>query len=175
MSIVNIKLTDMINEIGEGESYNLLADFSCKMDSDVEYFLRKKAIPFEIAHKARTSLLCWVNKYKGEFGIIAYYSLAVKPFNLDNISVTKQKKIRGGSISKNKKDNNISAILIGQIGRNDNESAYLSSNALFSEIFQSIYQINLLIGTRLIYLECRDITKLRKIYEEKGFRLLEDK
>lgn len=175
MSVVNIKLTDLINKIGEGETYNLLADFSCSKEKDVEYFIKKKAIPFELMHKARTSLLCYIGEDKSEFEIIAYYSLAIKPFNLDGISQTKQKSIRGGALPRGKKDNNISAILIGQLGRNDNSKVYLSSNALFAELFKSIHQVNVHIGTRIVYLECHDNQKLREIYTEKGFQVLKDK
>lgn len=106
--------------------------------------------------------------------IIAYYSLASNVFHLEGLSKNLQKQIRGGAPTRRNKHNVVASILIGQLGRNEKAKSYFSSNALFLELFKSINEINLLVGTRIIYLECRDIEKLKDLYISRGFKLLTD-
>ena len=172
MAIVNIQLTELISQLGMSAVDKLLADFCCELDSDVECFIRKKAIPFEKNDLSRTYMIFWVDESGEEYEILAYYSLASKSFCLDGLSKGVQKRIRGGGQQPSQKVNAVSCILIGQIGRNSKSSAYFPSEALFREIFVSIRAINSAIGTRIFYLECKDIPKLKAIYESKGFQLL---
>lgn len=174
MSIVNIKLNDYLEKAGIDETKSLLSSFFCSRDCDVEYFIRNKAIPFEFSDHSRTTLICWLDDENGELELIAYYSIANQVFYLDQLSSSLQKKLRGGEIRENQKSNSLTAILIGQLGKNEHASCPINSNALFSELFSSINDINKLIPSRLIYLHCKDIPKLRILYEEKGFQLLLD-
>jgi len=41
-----VRLVDLVDEIGEDEVQNLLADYSCPLNLDMEDFLRNKAILF---------------------------------------------------------------------------------------------------------------------------------
>jgi hypothetical protein len=164
----------MISMLGTSAVEKLLADFSCNLDCDVEYFIRRRAIPFEMMDLSRSSLIFWINDTNSDFEILAYYSLASKSFCLDGLSKSTQKRIRGGDSLPSQKVNAVSSILIGQIGRNSNSSMHFPSEALFREIFISIRAINSIIGTRIVYLECKDIPKLRSIYESKGFTLLKN-
>jgi hypothetical protein len=174
MPIVNIQLTELISKFGTSTVIKLLADFCCKLDCDVEHFIRKKAVPFEVMDHSRTSLIIWVNETNDDYEILAYYSLASKSFCLDGLPRSTQKRIRGGDPLPSQKTNAVSSILIGQIGRNSNSSLHFPSEALFREIFVSIRAINCVIGTRIIYLECKDIPQLKSIYESKGFQLLKN-
>lgn len=142
------------------------------MKKTQENFLHKKAILFEKTDKARTTLICWQNENNEIEEIIAYYTLANKALNVSSLSKNKQKEIRGGA-PLNSKDVEVPSFLIGQIGRNDNTKSPLESNALFKEIFSTLRKANKIIGTRIAYLECKDHPKLREIYENKGFKLLE--
>lgn len=174
MSIVNIKLNDYLEKAGIDETKSLLSSFFCSRDSDVEYFIRNKAIPFEYSDHSRTTLICWLDDENGELELIAYYSIANQVFYLDGLSATLQRKLRGGEIREKQKSNSLTAILIGQLGKNDRASCPINSNSLFNELYSSINEINKLIPSRLIYLHCKDVTKLRTIYESKGFQLLND-
>lgn len=42
--LVNLK--DMIQELGEGRTKEILSEFSCPLNKDVEFFLHCKAIEF---------------------------------------------------------------------------------------------------------------------------------
>lgn len=53
--LVNLK--DMIQELGEGRTKEILSEFSCPLNKDVEFFLHCKAIEFARQGIAQTQLL----------------------------------------------------------------------------------------------------------------------
>ncbi|AUD65223.1 hypothetical protein BK011_05825 [Tenericutes bacterium MZ-XQ] len=172
MSLVSIKLNDYLEKAGIDETEKLISSFFCSRDEDVDYFIHEKAIPFEYSDHSRTTLLCWLDEEKNELELIAYFAIAGQVFYLDRLSATLQKKIRGNGVKKS--SNSIPAFLIGQIGKNDRATYPIGSEVLFNEIFKSVQEINKYLPSRLIYLHCKDIPKLRNIYESKGFQLLVD-
>ena len=44
---VKMSLKKMLAQIGEDNVMTILSDFSCPINLDIEYFLKKKAIEFE--------------------------------------------------------------------------------------------------------------------------------
>lgn len=58
--LVNLK--DMIQELGEGRTKEILSEFSCPLNKDVEFFLHCKAIEFARQGIAQTQLV--VTSYK---------------------------------------------------------------------------------------------------------------
>ena len=52
-----ISLKDLINEMSEEELDRLLSSFECVLDSDIEYFLKNRAVTYEELSKARTFLV----------------------------------------------------------------------------------------------------------------------
>ena len=142
MGIISLQLNTYLEKAGIDDATSLLSGFSFERDTDVEYFIREKAIPFEYADHARTTLICWLDDTTKSLSLIAYYSIANQVFKLDRLTKSKQRSIRGGNVRDNNKDNTVSALLIGQIGKNDNAPITLNSNALFNQIFLSIHTIN---------------------------------
>lgn len=53
--LVNLK--DMIQELGEGRTKEILSEFSCPLNKDVEFFLHCKAIEFARQGIAQTQLV----------------------------------------------------------------------------------------------------------------------
>lgn len=43
---VQVNLNNMLKELGENRVNNILSNFSCPLNRDVEYFLHHKAIEF---------------------------------------------------------------------------------------------------------------------------------
>ena len=62
--LVNLK--DMIQELGEGRTKEILSEFSCPLNKDVEFFLHCKAIEFARQGIAQTQLV--VTSYKDKPG-----------------------------------------------------------------------------------------------------------
>ena len=72
--IVNLKI--LIEEIGEEPVKELLSNFSCPLNKDVEIFLKQKAIEFSKQGLSQTHLV--FASYKGNPEIVGYFCLANK-------------------------------------------------------------------------------------------------
>lgn len=82
--------------IGEDSLYELLSDFSCPDNPDVEYFLLHNAIEFTKKDQSVTYLV-----FNAEDAtIVGYFALAVKPISVNaaNISKTMARKLSRVSI-----------------------------------------------------------------------------
>ena len=77
--------------IGEESLYDLLSDFSCPKNPDVEYFLLHNAIEFTKKDQSITYLVFDAE----DASLVGYFSLAVKPISVRaaNISKTMAKKL----------------------------------------------------------------------------------
>ena len=93
--------------------------FSCQHEVDLENFLINKSILYENSQYGKTFLL--VDKVllqQGEFQIVAYYTIAMKSLDINQLSKKKRRKVLGGQPGRDQM-NSMSAYLIGQLGRND--------------------------------------------------------
>ena len=52
-----VNLEELVLQVGEERAKEVLSDFSCPMNADVEYFLRHKAIEFSKQRLAQTHLV----------------------------------------------------------------------------------------------------------------------
>ena len=82
--------------IGEESLYDLLSDFSCPKNPDVEYFLLHNAIEFTKKDQSITYLVFDAE----DASLVGYFSLTVKPISVraSNISKTTAKKLSRVSI-----------------------------------------------------------------------------
>ena len=60
---VLVNLRDMIEQLGEDKTKNILSNFSCPLNKDVDGFLKNKSIEFSKQGIARTHLV--LASYKG--------------------------------------------------------------------------------------------------------------
>lgn len=65
--LVNLK--DMIQELGEGRTKEILSEFSCPLNKDVEFFLHCKAIEFARQGIAQTQLVVILQRQTSAGGI----------------------------------------------------------------------------------------------------------
>ena len=116
-----VNLLDLI-EGGEEEALNnILVEFSCPCNKDVENFLKEKAVAFSKQRIAATYLV--FKQYKGEDVVVGYFSIAQKYFHIDlkrgALSKTLRKRINKFAVWEESLHRYIvSAILIGQLGKN---------------------------------------------------------
>ena len=57
----------MIQELGEGRTKEILSEFSCPLNKDVEFFLHCKAIEFARQGIAQTQLVATIHLYPGAY------------------------------------------------------------------------------------------------------------
>ena len=171
---IEFSLSDFLNEIGEEAFDELVSDFYCPYDEDIEYFLRHKAIPLEMAEfqSSKTYLVGFVNS-QNKFSLCGYYTLSNNPFTLsDKLSKSKRKSLTEGGTSKKA----ISAILIGQLSKNYNRALNytIDGSDLLAFALNTISSVYNSAGLDLVYLECKDVPKLKEFYERNHFELYVD-
>lgn len=169
-----------LGEILDNKEYNIkkiedaFKRFSCQREIDLETFLVKRAIVYENANHGKTYLCldkCALTK--GDFIILAYFTLAQRAVDITNFSKKKKKNLLGSFPGR---DNvtSITSYLIGQLGRNDEcSSDKLSGNQLLNECYHAISMAARIVGGKLIVLECRE-HMFEKFYEKNDFKKLYD-
>lgn len=171
MSYFVLKLGDMIEEIGETMCKQLIANFSCPLDADIEYFLKEKAILFEKLNISRTYLV--YTPYRGKKILVGYFSIANKTLSVrKDISKRLRKKLIGTT---RKKIETIPVYLIGQLSKNYFDCLeklnLISGEELLRLAFKKIIEAQNVVGGRIILVECADKPKLREFYERYGFKI----
>lgn len=148
--------------------------FSCQREIDLENFLLRKAETYERSDVGKTYLCVDKEKLEnGEFVILAYFSLAQRSVDLDELSNKKRRKLLGSYPGRDKLKS-ISAFLIGQLGRSDDcSSEDLSGQQLLNECYHVISLAARIVGGNLLVLECRE-HMYEKFYEKQGFKKLYD-
>lgn len=170
-----VNLLTLIEEIGEDAAKNILSDFSCPINEDVEQFLRVKAIDFAKQGWAQTHLV--YASYKERWVLVGYYALAnkticIKDKLMRTISNTLRKRLsKFARYEQDAKVYVLSAPLIGQLGKNftNGYNCLITGDELLYEAINKIKSIQLSIGGRFAYLECEDKPKLIDFYKENGF------
>ncbi len=168
--IVNLKI--LIEEIGEEPVKELLSNFSCPLNKDVEIFLKQKAIEFSKQGLSQTHLV--FASYKGNPEIVGYFCLANKYITVqrEKLSKTLRKRISKFSVL----DQSVgyyclSSPLIAQLGKNfkNGIDILISGDELLQMACDKVSRIQLDLGGRFAYLECEDKPKLIEFYLSNGF------
>lgn len=160
----------MIEAFSSSELNEILSSFSCPQNSDVEDFLvnPNKAIRFELTENSRTYIIL----DDETSNLLGYFSLTFKEIVLENKKISKTEIKNLDGISKNA--SRIKAFLIGQIGKNKGiNNNYLNLKLILDDVYTVISKVQSLIGGRVIFLECENIPRLIRLYENHGFKLLE--
>lgn len=143
-----------------------MTGFECKLDSDIEEFIRTKAIPYEKAHKCRTYLFLGSDFFRVPRPmIIAYLSIALSNTKLNpDVSNTMKKRMDG--IFKN---DEAPCYLIGQIAKNDRYPGEIDGRDLIECAIKIIRIGHKAVGGRFIRVDIKNNEKLIRFYEENGF------
>jgi len=151
----------------------VLSLFFCTKNSDVETFLRDKAITFEKASRARTYLILDEEALTdGKIDIIAYFTVSMKALNLrEGISKNVRKHLDGLG---NKQGSTFVVYLIGQLGKNDNYRSEIDGKELIAMAIATIKEAYDVVGGRYILVECEPVPGLKKLYEDNDFTFLQE-
>lgn len=168
--IINLK--DIYNELGENETKELLKEFSCPLNKDVEYFIKNKAIEFSKQDISRTYIV--MSSYRQKNVIVGYFAITNKSTVIKRfiLSKTKRKRLlKFANYDEDIKGYHIALPLIGQIGKNyyNGYNTIITGDVLLKLACNKIKEIQNAIGGRYVFLECEDNPKLVEFYESNGF------
>lgn len=168
--IINLK--DIYNNLGEERTKEILNEYKCELNQDVEYFFKEKAIEFSKQDISRTYIV--MSQYKDKNVIVGYFAITNKVTNIKKIklSETKRKRLLKFAVyDKGSKSYSIALPLIGQLGKNYNNdyNKLISGDILLKLACDKIKEAQELLGGRFVFLECEDKSKLKDFYESNGF------
>ncbi len=165
------------NEIGEADLKQLISDFSCPLNPDVEKFLTKNAIEFTKKNQSVTYLVFTTE----DAVLVGYFTLAIKPITLSAEGFSNNVKRKLARVSELDAENNtfaLSAYLIAQLGKNFTGEANkrISGQQLLEVAMETVYDLQFMAGGMVVFLEAENHPKLLNFYdEENGFKEFEIK
>ncbi len=159
----------------EEKAKKLISVFLCRKDTDIENFLKERAIKFEKLGKSRTFFI--FDEDEENFKILAYFTLSMQVLIIQKemISGNKAKKLDG--LTSNRGGSRItefSTILIGQLAKNEMHSSLINGYEVMEYCLAKMLEGQSILSGRIIMLECKNVPNLVKIYEEFGFSVLEN-
>lgn len=167
-----ISLEDMYEAMSEENIRNILNNFECSKNKDVEYFIKEKAIEFLKLGISKTFLV--TTSYKDKQVIVGYFALTNKVTRIKKtlLSKTKQKRLRQfGVEDEERKYYTISLPLIGQLGKNykNDYNELISGDVLLKLACDKVKEAQQILGGKFVFIECEDKEKLKRFYESNGF------
>ena len=159
-------------DLGEDELRQILSEFLCDKNPDVERFLKEQAIEFTRKNQSVTYLVF----SNDDASLVGYFTLTIKPItvNADNFSNTMKRKIaRVSELDEENGTYTLSAYLIAQLGKNykDGANRKITGNQLLQAAVDTIKELQYMAGGMVIFLEAENREKLIRFYEkENGFK-----
>ena len=165
-------LRDLLAELGEERTSEILSAFECPLNPDVQSFLREKAILFSKHGYASTYLV--FASYQGSVVLIGYYALAMKAVVIKGSLLSSQwrgRLRRFAFYDSDLKQFTLSRPLIGQLGKNyaHHYDRLISGDDLLGIACETVREIQLMSSGKMVYLECEDVLPLTSFYERNGF------
>lgn len=127
-----VNILDMVDAIGEDDVNQILSDFSCPKNEEIEFFVKNQALDFAKRKMSITHLVM-----DDEGNLAAIYTLTHKALELseEGLSETVKKKLRRfAQLDEKSNSYTVSAFLIAQFGKNQNCSE-LSGVRLMEKTF----------------------------------------
>lgn len=145
---------------------NILNQYKCNKNEDIQSFLINNSIIFTKKHQAITYLIF------DKSGILqGYFALSIKSINIGVENFSKSalgKVLRLSDIDDERNTVNPAAYLIAQLGKNDNSK--IDINIMFEMISYYINKFQNGCGGVVEFLEAENASKLIALYENCGFK-----
>ena len=157
-------------ELGEDELLQILSEFSCPLNPDVERFLKYSSIEFTKKNQSVTYLVFSVADGK----LLGYFTLALKPLTVRGETVSntvKRKLLRVSELDKKSDTYTMSAYLIAQLGKNysENDGKMITGAELLELAWDKIKATQYMFGGMLTFLEAENEEKLLSFYRNNRF------
>ena len=157
-------------ELGEDELRQILSEFSCPMNPDVERFLKYSSIEFTKKNQSVTYLVFSVADGK----LLGYFTLALKPLTVRGETVSntvKRKLLRVSELDKKSDTYTMSAYLIAQLGKNysEKDGKMITGAELLGLAWDKIKATQYMFGGMVTFLEAENEEKLLSFYRESRF------
>ncbi len=171
--VLNIReyLGNEDKRLGEDKLMQLLSEFSCPLNMDVERFLKEQAIEFAKKHQAVTYLV--LSQEDAE--LLGYFSITIKPLvvKAEPFSNTARRKLaRFSEIDKSKQTYNLAAYLIAQLGKNFNGriKGRITGQELLEAAVRQTQDLQYQAGGMVVFVEADNKELLLSFYENYGFK-----
>ena len=157
-------------ELGEDELLQILSEFSCPMNPDVERFLKYSSIEFTKKNQSVTYLVFSVADGK----LLGYFTLALKPLTVRGETVSntvKRKLLRISELDKKSDTYTMSAYLIAQLGKNysEDDGKMITGAELLELAWDKIKATQYMFGGMVTFLEAENEEKLLSFYRNNRF------
>ena len=158
-------------KLGEDDLVQILSEFSCERNSDVEKFLKNSAIEFTKKNQSVTYLVFSVED--GE--LLGYFTIALKPLTVRGETVSntvKRKLLRISELDEETQTYTMSAYLIAQLGKNFANGAdkRITGEELLEAAWNKIEEIQSRAGGVVTFLEANNEDKLLDFYKDNRFQ-----
>ena len=167
-----VNLKQLIETVGEDRVKAILSDFSCPQNLDVEMFIRQKAITFAQQSVASTHLV--FASYQSTPVFIGFYTIAIKQFTVKKSLLARRlrdrlKKFASYNSELDRYD--IPAPLIGQLAKNFSHgyNSLITGDELLKMACDRVRIAQMIIGGKIVYLECENKPALIEFYKRNGF------
>ena len=171
--VVNIRryLESDNPKLGENNLLQILSEFSCKRNSDVEKFLKNSAIEFTKKNQSVTYLIFSVED--GE--LLGYFTIAIKPLTVRGETVSntvKKKLLRISELDEETQTYTMSAYLIAQLGKNFTNGANkrITGEEILEAAWNMIEKLQYRVGGVVTFLEANNEDKLLGFYKYNRFQ-----
>jgi hypothetical protein len=173
---VLIPLEKLLEITSQERVEEVISSFCCSKEPDIEEFLKNKnkAILYEQKSKSRTYLIFNEEALiDGSFVLLAYFTIAMQTLKIpDSMTASQIRKLDGLYAKKGSEAiTEISAFLIGQLGKNDRYADLITGDEIVDYALSVIGKAQEVIGGRVVFIECQDKPKLIDFYTRNGFKL----
>ena len=158
-------------ELGEDDLRQVLSEFSCEKNPDVERFAKEQSIEFAKKQQSVTYLVFSTEDAE----LVGSFAITIKPItvNAESFSNTIKKKLaRVSELNEQNHTYNMAAYLIAQLGKNYNNGANdrITGEELLGLAIKQLQQLQYLAGGMVVFLETLNEEKLLSFYQGKGFQ-----
>lgn len=167
-----VNLNYIISELGEEKSKQILSNFCCPKNKDVEDFIKLKSIEFSKQGLAGIHLVFSI--IDDNLSLLGYFALSNKIISISSKSLSNTLKKRISKFATYDKETNtyiLSSILIGQLGKNYNNglNEYIKGDELLKIACDKVRETQMDVGGKIVYLECEENEYLMNFYKNNGF------
>ncbi len=170
--VINIRkyLESHDPRLGEEDLVQVLSEFSCEKNPDVEMFLKKNAIEFTKKNQSITYIV--LSMEDGE--LLGYFTIALKPLTVRGETVSntvKKKLLRISELDEETQTYTMSAYLIAQLGKNfaNGANEKITGAELLEAAWSKVEEIQYQAGGVVTFLEANNDAKLLSFYSNNRF------